>query len=99
MEGEEGTDMGSRDDAVTAPEQGSLDVSQIAPVWFQYGSMGMFLGIKRLRKRCLNTVPGAGFLFGFQYSKGKSSLPQTGKTRLPLDMVLTTGRNHEQLFL
>ena len=57
--------MGSHDDAVTAPEQGSLDASQIAPAWFLYGSRALFLGIKRLRKRCLSTVFGAGFWFGW----------------------------------
>ena len=93
--GEEGTDMGSHDDAVTAPEQGSRDVSQIAPARFPYGAMGMFLGIKRLRKRCLNTVPGAGFLFGFQGCKGKTFLPQTEKTRLPLDLYLIPTRSHQ----
>ena len=60
---------------------------------------GFGFGNKRLRKRCLSTVSGAGFLFGFHRSKGKTILPQTGKTSLPLDMVLTTGRNHERLFL
>ena len=77
--------MGSHDGADTAPEKGSRDVSQIAPAWFLYGSRALFLGIKRLRKRCLSTVSGAGFWFGFHRSKGKTILPQTGKMRLPLD--------------
>ena len=82
----EGADMGSCDDAVTAPEQGSRDVSQIAPAWFRYGSQYLFLGTKRLRKRCLSTVPGAGFYDVFRGVKGKTFLPLKGKTRLPLDI-------------
>ena len=91
--------MCSHEEVNTAPEKGSLDASQIAPAWFRYGSRALFLGIKGLRKRCLNTVPGVGFLFGFHGSKGKTILPQTGKTSLPLDMVLTTGRNDKRIFL
>lgn len=45
-------------------------------------------GNKRLRKLCLSTVSGVGFLFGFHTSKGKTILPQTGKTGLPLDMEI-----------
>ena len=52
----------------------------------------LYLGIKRLRKRCLSTVHGAGFLFGFHRCKGKTLLPQTGKTGLPLDMYLIPTR-------
>ena len=47
MWGKEGTDMGSHDDAIIAPEQGSRDVSQIAPAWFLYGSMDLFFGNKK----------------------------------------------------
>ena len=84
--------MGSHEGGNTAPENGSLDASQIAPAWFPYGSRALFLGIKRLRKLCLNTVPGVGFLFGFHTSKGKTILPQTGKTGLPLDMEIIPTR-------
>ena len=47
MGGEEGTDMGSHDDAIIAPEQDSRDVSQIAPAWFLYGSQGSVFGNKK----------------------------------------------------
>ena len=52
-------------------------------------------GNKRLRKLCLNTVSGAGFLFGFHTSKGKTILPQTGKTGLTLDMTAIPTRSHQ----
>ena len=49
--------MGSHEEGITAPENGSHDASQIAPAWFRYGSRALFLGIKKAPE----AVPEHGF--------------------------------------
>ena len=96
---DKGTDMGSHDDDIIAPEQVPEMFPKLLPHGFYTVPWIYFLGTKRLRKRCLSTVPRADFYDVFCGIKWKTFLPLKGKSRLPLDMVLTTGRNYKQLYL